>query len=208
MPDPAVVFARTWSGFGLFPRRSSSMAATVLRMSFRPALSGQVANPLVTLRRPSPFNECLDPGLERFASGSRRDIGVGGDEAHIVGTVVERIDGNRVVATDRHSHHRLNARMGFSAAFSASGIAPKRIVTGYGFWIFLLSDIITFSAFFAAFAVVKDETGAELFDVGNVKIETGLPLAPSFTCGMASLAAEARRALLFHAAMVATFLLG
>ena len=27
--------------------------------------------------------------------------------------------------------------------------ASKRIIVGYGFWIFLLSDIIMFSAFFA-----------------------------------------------------------
>ena len=36
----------------------------------------------------------------------------------------------------------------------AGGPAPKRIVVGYGFWIFLLSDVIMFSAFFAAYAVL------------------------------------------------------
>ena len=30
------------------------------------------------------------------------------------------------------------------------GPASKRIITGYGFWIFLLSDIVMFSCFFAA----------------------------------------------------------
>ena len=34
------------------------------------------------------------------------------------------------------------------------GPAPKRIVTGYGFWIFILSDMVMFSCFFAAFAVL------------------------------------------------------
>ncbi|MBV9842775.1 MAG: hypothetical protein JOY99_14780, partial [Sphingomonadaceae bacterium] len=29
------------------------------------------------------------------------------------------------------------------------GIAPKHVITSYGFWIFLLSDIVMFSAFFA-----------------------------------------------------------
>jgi heme/copper-type cytochrome/quinol oxidase subunit 3 len=44
---------------------------------------------------------------------------------------------------------------------AAGGLVSKRIVTGYGFWIFLLSDIIMFSAFFAAYAVlVGDTTGA------------------------------------------------
>ena len=37
-------------------------------------------------------------------------------------------------------------------------VASKRIITGYGFWIYLLSDIIMFSAFFAAYAVLADAT--------------------------------------------------
>lgn len=105
-------------------------------------------------------------------------------------------------------------RMGHGGrADEQGGIAPKRIVTGYGFWLFLLSDIVMFSAFFAAFAVLGKETdggptGAELFDIRNVKIETALLLASSFTCGMAALAAEARKALWFHLAMASTFALG
>jgi len=38
------------------------------------------------------------------------------------------------------------------------GPAPKRIVTGYGFWIFILSDMVMFSCFFAAFAVLSGQT--------------------------------------------------
>src|SRR5580704_16160518 len=38
------------------------------------------------------------------------------------------------------------------------GPAPKRIVTGYGFWIFLLSDMVMFSCFFAAYAVLLGQT--------------------------------------------------
>src|SRR5215831_7110082 len=37
-------------------------------------------------------------------------------------------------------------------------IASKRVISAYGFWIFLLSDIIMFSAFFAAYAVLSGET--------------------------------------------------
>ncbi len=93
------------------------------------------------------------------------------------------------------------------------GPASKRIVVGYGFWIFLLSDIIMFSAFFAAYAVLKDgtaggPTGRDLFDLQNTAIETGCLLASSFTCGMASLAMQARRAWLFQAAMAITALFG
>src|SRR5437016_12805973 len=75
------------------------------------------------------------------------------------------------------------------------GPAPKRIVTGYGFWIFLLSDMVMFSCFFAAYAVLLGQTaggpgGAELFNLRNVALETGCLLASSFACGMASIAAE------------------
>jgi cytochrome o ubiquinol oxidase subunit III len=71
-----------------------------------------------------------------------------------------------------------------------SGPASKRIVTGYGFWIFILSDMIMFSAFFATYAVLLGQTaggptGHNLFDLRNVAIETALLLASSFTCGMA-----------------------
>ena len=38
---------------------------------------------------------------------------------------------------------------------SAHGPASKRIIVGYGFWIFLLSDVILFSSLFAAYAVLS-----------------------------------------------------
>ena len=37
---------------------------------------------------------------------------------------------------------------------SEAGPAPKRIVVAFGFWIFLLSDIIMFAALFASYAVL------------------------------------------------------
>jgi cytochrome o ubiquinol oxidase subunit III len=93
------------------------------------------------------------------------------------------------------------------------GPEPKEIVTGYGFWIFLLSDIVMFSAFFASYAVLLDATaggpaGRDIFNLGNVAIETGLLLASSFTCGLASLAVRARNMARYLLAMSATFLLG
>ena len=89
----------------------------------------------------------------------------------------------------------------------------KRIVVGYGFWIFLISDIIMFAAFFATYAVLTDSTaggpsGKELFDIGNVAIETALLLTSSVFCGLAFIGANARHAKLFHAAMAVTFVLG
>ena len=57
------------------------------------------------------------------------------------------------------------------------GPAPKRLVVAYGFWIFILSDMVMFSALFAAYAVLRGNTaggptGAELFNLHNVFIET------------------------------------
>jgi cytochrome o ubiquinol oxidase subunit III len=93
------------------------------------------------------------------------------------------------------------------------GPASKRIITGFGFWIFLLSDIVMFSCFFAAFAVLSDQTaggptGAQLFNLRNVAIETAFLLFSSFACGMASIAAEVRNQVWFQIAMVVTCLLG
>jgi cytochrome o ubiquinol oxidase subunit III len=94
-----------------------------------------------------------------------------------------------------------------------SGPASKRIVTGFGFWIFLLSDMVMFSCFFAAFAVLSGNTaggprGSEIFDLRNVAIETGCLLISSFTCGMASIAADVRNRFWFQVAMAVTCVLG
>src|SRR6476646_455456 len=99
------------------------------------------------------------------------------------------------------------------AGHAARDIVSKRIIVGYGFWIFLLSDIVMFSAFFATYAVLAGETaggpgGRELFDLRNTAIETGLLLLSSFTCGIASIGAQTRRGAWFHGAMAATFVLG
>jgi cytochrome o ubiquinol oxidase subunit 3 len=98
-------------------------------------------------------------------------------------------------------------------SLAEGGAAAKRIVVAYGFWIFLLSDIIMFSAFFAAYAVLSGETaggpsGRDLFDLNNVALETVLLLLSSFTCGLAALGARAHRNALFYGGMAATFLLG
>jgi cytochrome o ubiquinol oxidase subunit III len=77
------------------------------------------------------------------------------------------------------------------------GPASKRVIVSYGFWIYLLSDIVMFSAFFAAYAVLAGETaggpsGRDIFGLGRVAIETMLLLLSSFTCGMGSIATEKR----------------
>ena len=93
------------------------------------------------------------------------------------------------------------------------GVVAKRVVVAYGFWIFLLSDIVMFASFFAAYAVLSCATaggpsGRQLFDLPNTAIETGLLLTSSFTCGMASIAADVRNPRWFYIAMGATLMLG
>jgi cytochrome o ubiquinol oxidase subunit III len=93
------------------------------------------------------------------------------------------------------------------------GPAPKRIVVAYGFWIFILSDMIMFSALFAAYAVLRGNTaggptGAELFNLRSVFIETMCLLLSSYTCGLGALSAERRRPVFFLIFGALTFVLG
>ncbi len=93
------------------------------------------------------------------------------------------------------------------------GPAPTRIVVAYGFWIFILSDIIMFAGLFAAYAVLSGNTaggptGAELFNLRNVFIETMCLLVSSYTCGLGALSAERRQPERFLIFAAFTFVLG
>ena len=96
---------------------------------------------------------------------------------------------------------------------SEAGPAPKRIVVAYGFWIFLLSDVVMFSALFAAYAVLVRATaggpsGLQLFNQTSVAIQTGCLLASSYMCGVMSLAITRGQRLGTYLAAAATFALG
>src|SRR3954452_22409697 len=113
---------------------------------------------------------------------------------------------NIAVAIDDVRHEALPSA-------SQAGPAPKRIVVAFGFWIFLLSDIVMFSALFAAYAVLVratagGPTGGELFNQGSAAIETACLLASSFTCGLMSLAADSRRRAATYFFALVTFVLG
>jgi cytochrome o ubiquinol oxidase subunit 3 len=93
------------------------------------------------------------------------------------------------------------------------GPASKRVVVAYGFWIFILGDMIMFSALFAAYAVLRGNTaggptGAELFNLRNVFIETMCLLLSSYTCGLGALSAERRQPARFLIFALFTFVLG
>src|SRR6516165_6152014 len=96
---------------------------------------------------------------------------------------------------------------------SEAGPVPKRVVVGFGFWIFLLSDIVMFSALFAAYAALVHATaggptGAQLFSQGTAAIETACLLASSYTCGLMSLAINSERRLATYLSALLTFVLG
>ncbi|MEM1362331.1 MAG: cytochrome c oxidase subunit 3 [Pseudomonadota bacterium] len=63
----------------------------------------------------------------------------------------------------------------------------------FGFWVFLMSDLIFFGMLFATYLVMRDSTAGgpgpkELFDLTSVSLQTAALLFSSLTCGMATLA--------------------
>jgi cytochrome o ubiquinol oxidase subunit 3 len=93
------------------------------------------------------------------------------------------------------------------------GPASTRTAVAYGFWIFLLSDIIMFSGLFAAYAVLSGSTasgptGRELFNLHSAFIETACLLFSSYTCGLGALSAERQHRERFYVFAALTFILG
>jgi cytochrome o ubiquinol oxidase subunit 3 len=103
--------------------------------------------------------------------------------------------------------------LGRTMARGREGPAPVRVVVAYGFWIFLLSDIIMFSALFAAYAVLSGQTdggpsGHKLFELRHVGIETLCLLFSSYTCGLGIVAVGRRHMRGFYFCFALTFVLG
>lgn len=83
----------------------------------------------------------------------------------------------------------------------------------FGFWVYLMTDCVVFATLFATFAVLRSATaggpsGADLFDLPFVLIETMLLLTSSFTVGLAVLGAERGYKKQTITWLVVTFLLG
>lgn len=94
-----------------------------------------------------------------------------------------------------------------------AGPASKRVIVAFGFWIFLVSDIAMFSAFFVAHLVLGSATaggptGHELYDPTDVAAQTGILLTSSYTCGLSAIATNAKNRLWNEIAFLATGLLG
>jgi cytochrome o ubiquinol oxidase subunit 3 len=93
------------------------------------------------------------------------------------------------------------------------GPESKSIVVPYGFWLFVLSDMVLFSALFASYATLVQATDGgpttnQLFHRDLVAVETGALLLSSFVCGLAMITAKRDNMLWTQAWLVATGLLG
>ena len=93
------------------------------------------------------------------------------------------------------------------------GPESKSIVVPYGFWLFVLSDMVLFSALFATYAALAHATDGgptsnQLFDRGLVAVETVALLISSFTCGLAIIAAKRKNMMWTQAWLLVTGLLG
>ena len=91
--------------------------------------------------------------------------------------------------------------------------ARRFSITGFGFYVYLLSDAILFSALFATYAVLHGATAGgptsrEVFSLPTVALETGCLLTSSYICGLGMQAAENRNRLGVMAMLAAVFLLG
>ena len=96
---------------------------------------------------------------------------------------------------------------------SQRGPASTWSMISFGFWLFLLSDIVIFSALFATYAVLSKATaggpsGSDIFNLPNVFIETFCLLGSSFTCGLMLISAERRKLQRFYLWAAVTWVLG
>lgn len=83
----------------------------------------------------------------------------------------------------------------------------------FGFWIYLMTDLVIFSVLFAAFAVLHHETfggptAKQLFHMPSAFAETLILLASSYTCSLATLSIYRNSKKAVIAWFAVTFLLG
>jgi len=93
------------------------------------------------------------------------------------------------------------------------GPESKSIVVPYGFWLFVLSDIVLFSALFATYASLVHATDGgpttnQLFSRATAAWETAALLLSTFVCGLALIAAKRRNMFWTQVWLVATGVFG
>jgi cytochrome o ubiquinol oxidase subunit 3 len=89
----------------------------------------------------------------------------------------------------------------------------KEDTTIFGFWVYLMTDLVMFAALFATYAVLHTSTfggptGRDLFNLQFVLTETIILLTSSFTMGLAVLATKTNQVKKAITWLAVTFLLG
>ena len=84
--------------------------------------------------------------------------------------------------------------MAHALAESHEEAANDRVM--FGFWVYLMTDLLMFAVLFAVYAVLQGNTlggptGRDLFSLPLVLAETLILLTSSFTCGIGMIAARA-----------------
>lgn len=83
----------------------------------------------------------------------------------------------------------------------------------FGFWVYLMTDLVIFAALFATFVVLRTSTfggpsGRDLFELPTALAETILLLTSSFTCALATLAVQREKKKTAIGFFLVTFALG
>ena len=92
-------------------------------------------------------------------------------------------------------------------------VSSRKVTVTYGFWLFIISDVLLFASLFATYAVLRNATDGgptekELFNISHVAIETAILLTSSFTCGLTSISAYAKKLVWTQVFLTLTILLG
>ncbi|HKB59222.1 MAG TPA: cytochrome o ubiquinol oxidase subunit III [Gallionellaceae bacterium] len=103
--------------------------------------------------------------------------------------------------------------MNTALAAAQAGHEEAGATKAFGFWIYLMSDLVLFAALFATYAVLSRSyadgpAGRDLFHLPRVFVETMLLLTSSAGYGMVMLAVRAGRARVALFWLALTFLLG
>lgn len=91
--------------------------------------------------------------------------------------------------------------------------ARRDTASQYGFWVYLMTDLMVFATLFATYAVLRSRTfggpaGRDIFDMTFVLAETMLLLTSSFTIGLAMMAAHEGNQQRAFRLVILTLLLG
>ena len=83
----------------------------------------------------------------------------------------------------------------------------------FGFWIYIMTDLIMFAALFATFAALRNSTfggpsAQQIISLPFVLTETFILLFSSFTCGLALLASQQNKIKMLISWLTVTFILG